>query len=39
MHDTIQIDYFNQRRVLAEQQKEALTMANVQAEEARRRSR
>ena len=33
----VQVDYFNQRRVLAEQQKESLAMANSQAEEARRR--
>ncbi|KAI5119452.1 hypothetical protein M0805_008389 [Coniferiporia weirii] len=33
------IEYFNQRRVLAEQQKESLAMANAQAEDARRRGR
>ncbi|KAH8118088.1 cytochrome oxidase c subunit VIb-domain-containing protein [Phellopilus nigrolimitatus] len=33
------IDYFNQRRVLAEQQKESLVMANAQADEARRKGR
>ena len=35
----VQIDYFNQRRVLAEQQKESLAMAQTQATEAKRRSR
>ncbi|EJD06549.1 uncharacterized protein FOMMEDRAFT_17068, partial [Fomitiporia mediterranea MF3/22] len=33
------IEYFNQRRVLGEQQKESLAMANTQAEEARRKAR
>ncbi|EPQ53935.1 hypothetical protein GLOTRDRAFT_62394 [Gloeophyllum trabeum ATCC 11539] len=31
------IDYFNKRRVLAEQQKGLLTTANVQAQDAKRR--
>ena len=35
----LQIEYFNQRRVLAEQQKDQLAMANSQAEDARRRGR
>ena len=36
---SLQIDYFNQRRVLEEQQKESLAMARAQAEEAKRRGK
>lgn len=35
----VKVDYFNQRRVLAEQQKESLAMAKSQEESARRRTK
>jgi hypothetical protein len=36
-HLTEQIDYFNKRRILMEQQKSLLQQANTQAEEAKRK--
>ena len=33
-----QVDYFNKRRVLAEQQKPILAQASMQAEEAKRKA-